>query len=113
MNTIRIAELCHNVNRTYSASLGEDVPPEWHMLSSEARLDMIEGVKFIFQTNKTPEQIHEYWMKQKIQNGWVYGEEKNEEKKTHNYLVPYSELSNAQKTKDNLFKTICSFFKNW
>jgi hypothetical protein len=43
-------------------------------------------------------------MKEKINNGWKYGKEKDPEKKEHPCLVPYYELPSEQKVKDHLFK---------
>jgi hypothetical protein len=55
---------------------------------------------------KTPKESHENWMKEKEDNGWVYGNEKNAEKKTHPCLIPYDNLPKEQKTKDYLFSAI-------
>ena len=35
--------------------------------------------------------------------GWVYGEHKDEQRKTHPCIVPYDELPAAQRAKDALF----------
>jgi hypothetical protein len=42
-------------------------------------------------------------MKEKLDAGWVYGEVKDAEKKTHPCLVPFSELPPFQQQKDSLF----------
>jgi hypothetical protein len=46
---------------------------------------------------------HNNWMKEKIADGWVYGPQKNVELKTHHCLMPYSELSESQRKKDEIF----------
>ena len=43
---------------------------------------------------------HNDWMHQKRKNGWVYGEDRDDEKKIHNCLRPYVELSEKEKQKD-------------
>lgn len=62
---------------------------------------LMNGVKFALQNpNATPESNHENWMKQKISQGWIYGEVKDMEKKTHFDLVPFDELLKVEKDKD-------------
>jgi hypothetical protein len=43
---------------------------------------------------------HLGWEEQKRMEGWVYGPTKDNEKRTHPLLVPYSELPEAEKEKD-------------
>jgi hypothetical protein len=50
-----------------------------------------------------PEELHTLWMEEKTHNGWVYGETKDPEKKTHPCMLPYTELPEAQRVKDMLF----------
>lgn len=44
--------------------------------------------------------VHDVWAKQRIKEGWVYGEKKDSEKKTTPCLVPYEELSEEEKDYD-------------
>lgn len=43
---------------------------------------------------------HDRWLKEKISNGWIYGETRNDALKVHNDLVPYEELDEPTKDKD-------------
>ncbi len=43
---------------------------------------------------------HEVWATGRIQAGWTYGEERNDERKQHPCLVPYEELSEEEKSYD-------------
>ena len=62
---------------------------------------LLQGVKFGLQNlDMTPEQNHENWMKCKTEQGWVYGEVKDFEKKTHPDLVPFDELPKIEADKD-------------
>ena len=62
---------------------------------------LINGVMFgLKNPNATPEENHENWIKMKISQGWVYGEKKDLEKKTHFDLVPFDELLKIEKDKD-------------
>ena len=44
--------------------------------------------------------FHEIWVETRIQQGWRYGEQRNDELKTHPCLVPYEELPEEEKEYD-------------
>lgn len=44
--------------------------------------------------------VHEVWSKTRIEQGWTYGKERNDELKQHPCLIPYEELSEDEKTFD-------------
>lgn len=98
----KIAEVCHEANRVLQKHLGDPMNLEWDALDGETKQSATQGV-MAAQDGKTPEELHEDWMIFKKQHGWVFGDVKNVEKKTHPCLVAYSELPDEQKVKDFLF----------
>ena len=44
--------------------------------------------------------VHEVWAETRIKQGWIYGEQRNDERKTHPCLVPYEELPEDEKEYD-------------
>ena len=44
--------------------------------------------------------VHDVWAETRIQQGWTYGEQRNDELKTHPCLVPYEELPESEKAYD-------------
>ena len=44
--------------------------------------------------------VHEVWSETRIKQGWMYGEQRNDELKTHPCLIPYEELSESEKEYD-------------
>lgn len=44
--------------------------------------------------------VHEVWAETRISQGWTYGEQRNDEKKTHPCLVPYEDLPEEEKEYD-------------
>ena len=44
--------------------------------------------------------VHDVWAETRIQQGWTYGERRNDELKTHPCLVPYEELPESEKAYD-------------
>ena len=43
---------------------------------------------------------HEVWAAGRIKDGWSYGEQRDDEKKHHPCIIPYEELSEAEKDYD-------------
>ena len=49
---------------------------------------------------KMSENVHEVWAETRINQGWTYGEQRNDEQKTHPCLVPYKDLPEEEKEYD-------------
>ncbi len=44
--------------------------------------------------------VHEVWAETRVRQGWTYGEQRNDELKTHPCLIPYEELPEEEKEYD-------------
>ena len=44
--------------------------------------------------------VHEVWAETRISQGWTYGEQRNDDLKTHPCLIPYEELPEEEKEYD-------------
>jgi len=44
--------------------------------------------------------VHEVWAETRISQGWTYGEQRNDELKTHPCLIPYEELPEEEREYD-------------
>ena len=44
--------------------------------------------------------VHDVWAETRIKQGWTYGEQRNDELKTHPCLVPYEDLPEEEKEYD-------------
>lgn len=100
-----IAAIAHAINAAYCESLGDDSQKPWDEAPEWQKESAIAGVNFLIENPNAPvTATHDSWTEQKLADGWVYGEEKNEEAKTHPCLVPFEELPVEQKAKDYLFK---------
>lgn len=49
---------------------------------------------------KMSKNVHEVWAENRIQQGWTYGEKRNDKLKTHPCLIPYEELPEEEKEYD-------------
>lgn len=99
------ARLTHEVNRAYCAALGDHAQAAWDDAPEWQKESVREGVVAVVSGYAaSPEEQHEAWMEHKRADGWVYGEAKDAERKTHPCMVPYADLPPAQRAKDYLFR---------
>ncbi len=49
---------------------------------------------------KMAENVHEVWAQSRMDQGWTWGEERNDTLKHHPCLVPYNELPEVEKAYD-------------
>ena len=49
---------------------------------------------------KMAKNVHEVWAQSRMEQGWTYGEERNDALKHHPCLVPYEELPEIEKAYD-------------
>lgn len=100
------ARLCHEANRILQLhSDGDVISPTWNAAPDWQKESSREGVRKALQ-GQTPEQLHESWLEFKLKDGWVYGVEKDEYKKTHPCMVRYEDLPEDQQIKDDMFHAI-------
>lgn len=102
-----IAMACHEANRVIQLTTGETISPRWDDAPQWQRDSAIAGVEQAL-TGAGPEQLHESWCEYKWADGWVYGETKDGDKKTHPCLVPYADLPPEQQLKDRMFSAVVS-----
>lgn len=62
--------------------------------------DVILQKELLALTEKIAENVHDVWAVGRISEGWIYGEKKDDEKKTTPLLIPYSELPESEKDYD-------------
>lgn len=118
MNKENVAKIAHEVNRAYCEALGDNSQLPWDECPDWQKESAIAGVEFHSNNQDAgPESSHESWLAQKVADGWVFGEEKNAELKTHHCIVPFAELPVEQQAKDFIFRavvhSIISVLKEW
>ena len=115
MKALNIAIVCHNVNSAYARAIGEDeqgILP-WENLPQNVRTGVQSAVEtYLTNPDTTPKQLHDLWSESRKADGWVYGEVKDFDAKTHPCLVPYDELPIEQRVKDYLFKQVIDSVKH-
>lgn len=111
MDVTQVAKICHEANRAYCQTLGDDSQPHWEAAPEWQKNSAMQGVEFHLATLRRgskpiPSLSHENWLKQKRDEGWKFGPVKDPAKKEHPCFVPYDELPLEQKLKDYIFCAI-------
>jgi RyR domain len=101
-----VARVCHEVNRAYCAALGDLSQPTWEDAPAWQRESARMGVDLHLSGDFGPEASHISWMRQKLDDGWKYGPEKDAEKKEHPCIVNFVDLPREQQAKDFIFRAV-------
>lgn len=99
-----IAKVCHQAYKTLCEINGDDSINDWGNAELWQRESAIKTIKLLMDNPKLPHhELHNIRMKEKIDDGWTYGEEKDMDAKTHPHLKPFHKLSLLEQKKDVLF----------
>lgn len=102
-----VAKICHQANKAICESSGDLSQKNWDEAEQWQRESAINGVQYALDNPwAEPEDMHKAWVTEKESQGWVYGEVKDADAKTHPCLIPYAELPEHQKLKDAVFQSI-------
>lgn len=103
MNLHDMCKVAHETNRLFCEFNEDFSQPTWENAPDwmiEATYDSVATL--IENPHYSSKEEHDRWKQAKLDDGWVYGEVKDAEKKTHPCLVEYDELPRDQKFKDYL-----------
>jgi hypothetical protein len=107
-----IARICHQTNKAWCEANGDFTQKDWENAEQWQRDSAIKGVEFRIQNpDSGPDAQHNAWMKEKTEQGWIFGETKDAEAKTHPCIIPYEQLPEFQRKKDALFCAIVDALK--
>ncbi len=107
MKTEDIARICHQANKALCEAVGDTSQKDWDSAEQWQRDSAISGVHFAIANPDAPASAqHDAWLADKKAAGWVFGEVKDADAKTHPCIVSYEQLPPEQQAKDHLFKGI-------
>ena len=102
-----IAKVCHEANKAYCQTIGDDSQQVWEDAPEWQRTSAVKGVEFcLANPDAPPSANHDSWLEVKRAEGWTYGPVKDAEKKEHPCFVPYEALPVEQQKKDAIFKAV-------
>lgn len=93
--------------RAYQEQHGDPLSPAWDDAPDWDRESALEGVLLAL-GGASPAECHEAWCRRRRAAGWTYGPVRDEPRQRHPNLVPYADLSAAQRRKDKLFVAVVS-----
>ena len=106
-NVPMIAKVCHQANKAWCEANGDYSIKNWEDTPEEILMTIKNGVRNVIMNPKiTPEENHDNWVQAKTAAGYVYGEVKCDDKKTHPCMTAYSNLPEIQRKKDAMFISI-------
>jgi len=110
----QIARVCHEANRAYCRTIGDDSQKPWDEAEQWQRDSALKGVSFAISKPDAPASAqHDAWLADKKRDWWKCGSVgpvKDAATKEHPCFVPYDELPLEQRVKDYLFKSVVSAF---
>jgi hypothetical protein len=107
-----IAQVCHEANRVWCVENGDNSQKPWAEAEKWQRESARKGVNFRMENPDAGHDAqHNSWMEEKVAAGWVHGEVKDAELKTHPCIVPFADLPAYQQKKDALFCAIVDALK--
>lgn len=108
LNREEIGKVAYAAAGAYQvAELGAEPGPSWDDMDQEAKDQYLIGVDFYTENPEDgPKEMHNDWLGKKLDDGWQYGEELNEENKTSPWMVDYEELSAPDKVHDAIVHSV-------
>ncbi|KKN10931.1 hypothetical protein LCGC14_1031600 [marine sediment metagenome] len=61
----------------------------------------------------SPQELHDDWVREYVSMGWTRGEKHDPEAKTHPDMVPYDQLGQLERDKDDVFVALCEIARQW
>jgi hypothetical protein len=98
----KVGKTCNDANRAWCEANGDTSNPEWEHVEDWRRSFVLEAVNSVL-TGASPEQVHDLWRTHKSAAGWSYAVSTDDAAKTSSNMVPYADLSDFTKKKNQLF----------
>jgi hypothetical protein len=110
-NLKSIAHIAHAANNAYRFVLGEPLNARYDGLLPAQQDAIINAVRAVVDGQiRTPADNHAAWVTDRQRKGWAYGPAQDNAAMLHPNMLPFDELPDAQKFKDNLFMNIVKAF---
>lgn len=114
--TERRAEFIYEAARLAAIAANAPIVPEhWNQREQLFREQFLRVTERQCSSNRktSPKILHENWVEAYKKMGWVYGEKRDVEKKTHPDMVSYEDLGQLERDKDEVFFALCEIARQW
>ena len=112
----RRAEFVYEAARIAAiAAMAPVVPVPWTEREDDFREQFLAVIKRQCgpQRLESPETLHENWVQAYLKMGWVHGEIYDKAVRSHPDLVPYDQLGQLERDKDEVFMVLCEIARNY
>jgi|TARA_Y100000310_G_scaffold105880_1_gene104411 hypothetical protein len=91
------------------------IPEPWTSREEDFRSQFLNIIEQQCGPNRlnSPKELHASWVVAYAENGWKYGPIRDTEKRTHPDMVPYEELGQLERDKDDVFVALCEIARLW
>jgi hypothetical protein len=91
------------------------IPERWEDRDNGFREQFLEVIERQCGPDRksSPKELHDDWVEAYKKLGWKYGSVRSVEMKTHPDMVPYEELGQLEKDKDDVFVALCEIARQW
>lgn len=102
-----ISRTVHEAIRAWAMAHGQTDIPAWDVAEPWMQTSTRQSVQDVLHDkNMSGQTQHEHWVEQKMKDGWRYGPVKDPDQRTHPLLVPYEDLPDYERRKDQLVVAI-------
>lgn len=112
----KIARACHEVNRAYCQSIGDNSQMAWEDAPEMIRKSVVSGVVLHLEAGPQgvpPGTSHQAWLDYKLAEGWKWGPTKNFDTREHPNLMPFNDLPVNEQAKDFIFGAVVHVLRDW
>ncbi len=112
----RRAEFVYEAARIAAIAAGAPIVPEpWGEREEPFReqFRLLIARQCSAERNMSPRELHEDWVLAYRKMGWIYGHERDSEKKLHPDMVSYDRLGQLERDKDEVFVALCEIARQW
>lgn len=106
----RVDAICmtvHEAIRAWAMANGQPAIPDWADAPDWMKQSTRQSVENVMaHPHQTARDQHDQWLGQKQAAGWRHGDTKSETDRTHPMMVPFDDLPEFEKKKDDLVKAI-------
>lgn len=91
------------------------IPEPWEERDQAFRDQMVKvtAVQCGPYRKTSPAELHDDWVKAYEVLGWKYGPVRDTVAKTHPDMVPYEELGQLERDKDDVYVALCDIARQW
>lgn len=111
MKIEHLARIIHETHRAYCYTLGDKTPLPWDSTPEDIQNTIRRMIAIVVEDpSMDAEKFHRSWMEDKLKAGWTHGFTRDAVRKTHPRLLPFDQLEESERKKDEAFVTLVRLF---